>query len=237
MIPFALILPAAGSGTRLGGAIPKPFLEIAGRSLLEVTLARFAACGGLTQVLIPVSDAWRGHAESLLERSFPDLPRRLVPGGRERQDSIRNALRSVDPDVRFVAVHDAVRPFIPPQTIRAAIGAARDHGAAVVAVPAKDTIKRSAADADGSHILDTPDRSTLWQAQTPQIFATDLLHEAYRLAERDGFTGTDDASLVERMGVKVRLVEGPRENLKITYPVDLRLAELLLREEQEEETP
>lgn len=231
MTTFALILPAAGSGTRLGSAVPKPFLEIAGRSILEVTISRFTACRELAQIVIPVARPWRERVEEILGRCFPHVPAHVVDGGAERQDSIRNALRQVDAAVPYVAVHDAVRPFVPSETVRRCLRAACEHGAAIVAVPAKDTIKRAGGTPEDPHVLDTPDRSDLWQAQTPQIFSTEILRTAYAQAAADGFTGTDDASLVERLGVNVRLVAGPRENLKITFPVDLRLAELLMREE------
>lgn len=149
----------------------------------------------------------------------------MVPGGKERQDSISNALRQVSSDIHLVAVHDAVRPFVKQKTIEICFEKAAETGAAIVAVPAKDTIKIAGTD---RIIRDTPDRENIWQAQTPQIFEKELLLKAYQFARETGFTGTDDSSLVEKAGGQVALVEGTRENFKITWPLDLQLAELLL---------
>lgn len=246
---FALILPSAGTGTRLGTAIPKPFLEVAGRTLLEVAVARFQATGRLAQIVVPTHPLYMDRARQILKEAFPDLDSVVLEGGSERQHSITNGLDAVRPGVGYVAVHDAVRPFVTPGEIIRCLEAAALYGAAILGVPAKDTIKRvSPMQAETSpsgfpipphqvahqsmhRITETPDRSTLWQAQTPQIFRADLLRDAYRNAISVGFLGTDDASLVETLGQPVYIVEGGRENFKITYPVDLRLAELLLQHE------
>lgn len=150
---------------------------------------------------------------------------RVVEGAEERQYSIANALKVLHMDAQLVAVHDAVRPFVKPAHILKCCELARKSGGAVLGVPAKDTIKM----ADGNGVItSTPARKNLWQAQTPQVFKKELLLKAYELALAEGFFGTDDASLVERIGGKMQMVEGDRENLKITYPVDLKIAELIL---------
>lgn len=224
-LQFALIIPAAGSGTRLGKETPKPYLEIAGKTVLEHTLSRFLYIEGIEEIVIPTSDAYTDLTYNILNRVFPDKHVKVVPGGKERQDSIRNALAEISSDIRLVAVHDAVRPFVDPQTIEACFNKAAETGAAIVAVPAKDTIKVAGPQ---YFVVNTPERKNLWQAQTPQIFEKNLLLNAYDAALENSFTGTDDASLVEKAGGKVALVEGTRENFKITWPLDLQLAELLL---------
>jgi 2-C-methyl-D-erythritol 4-phosphate cytidylyltransferase len=222
---LALIVPAAGSGVRLGKEIPKPYLEIAGKTILAHTLSRFKALDGLAEVVVSTSPAYFSVTETILSEIFPGLITRVVKGGEERQHSIKNAIDSLSGNVDFVAVHDAVRPFIELSLIQKCFDEACEYGAAIIAVPAKDTIKIS----DSSmRIVQTPQRSTLWQAQTPQIFKTNLLENAYRKAESENYLGTDDASLLEYAGNTVSLVEGNRENFKITYPLDLKLAEWLL---------
>lgn len=238
---FGLILPSAGTGTRLGAPVPKPFIEVAGRTLLEVAVSRFQSTGRLAQVVIPTHPKYTDRVREILNAAFPGLDAVVVEGGAERQHSITNGLDKLREDIGMVCVHDAVRPFVTPAEILHCLKQASIHGAALLGVPAKDTIKRVAVDsADmqinqgnlvAHRITETPDRSTLWQAQTPQIFKADLLRKAYKLAAATEFLGTDDASLVENLGHPVYVVEGGRENFKITYPIDLRLAELLLQEE------
>lgn len=221
----ALIIPAAGSGKRLGKEIPKPYLEIAGKTILEHTLTRFAPVEEIEQVIVSTSGRYTNQTKSILKRVFSAKEVKVVAGGKERQDSIRKALAQVNEDIQLVAVHDAVRPFIDVKTIKACFEKAAETGAAIVAVPAKDTIKNA-----GKNLVirETPDRDNLWQAQTPQIFERKLLVKAYKAAQENQVTGTDDSSLVEKAGGDVFLVEGTRENFKITWPLDLQLAELLL---------
>jgi len=229
---LALIIPAAGSGARLGSEVPKPYLEIAGKTILEHTLSRFTTISGLREVVVSTSPQYVDSTGYILKTLFEGLKTTVVVGGVERQHSIRNALNSLSEDVQFVAVHDAVRPFIDPDSIQKCFEAAIKAGGAIIAVSAKDTIKIS----DGSkQIVRTPNRKNLWQAQTPQIFKTDLLRQAYRKAEQDNFLGTDDASLLEYLGEKVLLVEGNRENFKITYPLDLKFAEWLLTSDMKQD--
>jgi 2-C-methyl-D-erythritol 4-phosphate cytidylyltransferase len=236
MSGFALILPAAGSGRRLGNVVPKPYIRLEGRTILEVTLGRFKETGRLEQVVIPTSGAYMDEASDAASRLFgaeTGVKVSVIEGGAERQDSIANALAHVDDRIGWICIHDAVRPFVKPSTILSVLERAEATHAAILAVPAKDTIKQALCENNRIWTRFTPDRSTLWQAQTPQIFASDLIRRAYREAAREGFIGTDDASLVERLGHDVDLVEGGRENFKITYPVDLQLAELLLRKESD----
>jgi 2-C-methyl-D-erythritol 4-phosphate cytidylyltransferase len=222
---LALVIPAAGSGERLGKKIPKPYLNIGGKTILEHTLLKFRPLPELTEVVVSTSPAYFEFTERLLEDLFPDHVTKVVTGGDERQDSIRNAINEISDRVTMIAVHDAVRPFIETSIIRACLEEAGKKGAAIVAVPAKDTIKVS--DASG-YIRQTPERQSVWQAQTPQIFKASILIKAYEVALEENLLGTDDASLVECTGQKVSLIEGNRENFKITYPLDFKLAEWLI---------
>lgn len=220
-----LIIPAAGSGSRLNRETPKPFLEISGKTILEHTILRFLDLENLSQVFVATSPRYLSSAEEVLQKVLPEhITYQVIEGGAERQHSIFNTLKFVDAG-NLVIVHDAVRPFVEPIHIENCCKAAMQTGASVLGVPAKDTIKKID---QNQMILDTPSRSFLWQAQTPQVFKKEILQEAYQKAFEENFIGTDDASLVERLGHPVKMVEGDRSNFKITYPLDLKLAKLLL---------
>lgn len=205
---------------------PKPYIRIAGKPILEHTLLAFSKMKEIEQVIVSTSEAYIKVTGEILDSVFPNENTRVVIGGTERQDSIRNALQFIDDQIDLIGVHDAVRPFVSAEDIKECLQVARQSGGAVMGVPAKDTIKRVDADLQ---ILETPSRKSLWQAQTPQFFQKPLLLNAYQYAQEHGFVGTDDASLVEKIGGSVVMVEGRRENFKITYPIDLQLAELLLK--------
>jgi 2-C-methyl-D-erythritol 4-phosphate cytidylyltransferase len=221
----SLIIPAAGSGQRMNLDLPKPFIEIGGISILAHTLRAFKAVEAIRQVIIPTSADYTDMVRSICKAELGELPFKVIEGGEERQFSIMNALNVLDQNKGLVIIHDAVRPFIRKQEIEACMVAAEEDEAAIVAVPVKDTIKETG---ENMVIESTPDRSRLWQAQTPQIFRASLIRQAYESAINENFLGTDDASLVERLGKKVRIVEGDRLNFKITYPLDLELAKLIL---------
>ena len=225
---LALIIPAAGKGNRMGHEVPKPYLTIAGKTILEYTLSRFQGVSGLGEVIVSTSDTYLQETEKLLNKLFPDITTYAVLGGRERQDSIRNALKKISGKTGLIAVHDAVRPFVNKEDIEKCVSEAVRWGGAVLAVPAKDTIKVSGADGE---IIKTPDRGSLWHAQTPQIFWAALFREAYDYAEANNFLGSDDSSLIEEIGGKVVLVEGSSKNFKITFPVDLQIANYLINVE------
>ncbi len=221
------IIPAAGSGTRVGGQIPKQFLEIAGAPILAHTMQRFIECDdiGALAVALPADrlDEFRNRHWAANVRK----PVFYVSGGAERSDSILNALHAVahlNPEI--VAVHDAVRPFVSSAQISAVIAKAQEVGAAILALPATDTIK----EVENGLIQRTIDRRRVWRAQTPQAFRYDLLIRANleaRAANMPSALTTDDALLVERLGVPVAVVEGSPNNIKITTPEDLVLAEKL----------
>ena len=208
--------------------LPKPFLPLGERSILWHTIRAFLNVDGVTQIIIPTSKQWMERVREIVD-SLPanSIQFEVIEGGSERQFSISNGLSLLLDSVDVVAVHDAVRPFINSALINQCSVEAKEHGGAIIAVPAKDTIKKVGLD---GRIVDTPDRKMLWQAQTPQIFKREVICRAYEEAILGGFVGTDDASLVERLGETVKVVEGDRENLKITYPVDLEIAELILKQ-------
>ncbi len=221
----ALIVPAAGSSTRMGGAVRKPLIEIAGRPVLCHTLERFRGVNGLDQIIVVAHPDDMARIRSSCWRLLREAgATHLVPGGERRQDSVARGLEAVHPDVGIVLIHDAVRPLVPRRAIEESIEAAARCGAAVVAVPVPDTLKRAQEDRS----VETVPREDLWAAQTPQVFLTELIRRAFAEAQRDGFECTDDAQLVERLGLEVKLIRGSYENFKITTPEHLRMAEALL---------
>jgi len=224
------IIAAAGSGRRMGREVNKVFLPLAGQTVLARSAAAIAACPEVDGLIVVVAPGEEARAAELLAPLNLSLPWRVVAGGRERQHSVANALAVVPAGAEFVLIHDGARPLIDAAAVAAVVAAAREYGAAGVAVPVKDTIKM--VDAAG-YIAATPDRSTLWAIQTPQVFAVPLLRRAYEAAERDGVLATDDASLVERLGHRVRIVPGSYRNVKITTPEDLTVARALLESEEQ----
>lgn len=212
---------------RLGTELAKPFIEIAGKPILNHTLEKFINIQGLRQIIIVASPQNVSLVQELTsEYSGADLNLTVVEGGKERQDSIYNALEKVQENVELVMVHDAVRPFVKSSQVLRCIESASEHGAAVLAMPVKDTIKNVDAE---NFVKATPDRSKLWQVQTPQVFKAKMLVDAYEWAMKEGVTGTDDSSLMEAFGGKVKVVEGDMGNFKITYPIDLKMAEQIIK--------
>lgn len=226
------IIPAAGSGSRFGGEIPKQFLTIAGAPILVHTLRRFDECPEIGGMIVALPASEIDTFREILVGAGLRKPVRLVAGGSERSDSIRNALEAArDWEPEIVAVHDAVRPFVTPVQISAVIARARETGAAILALAATDTIK----EVEEGMVRRTLDRRRIYRAQTPQAFRYDLLWRANEAARKDGLPPaltTDDSLLVERLGVAVAIVEGSPHNLKITTPEDLLLAESLFQKEQ-----
>lgn len=224
------IIPAAGSGSRLGGQIPKQFLEIAGAPILAHTISRFVECDdiGAIAVALPADRLDEFRARNRGARVLK--PIYYVNGGAERSDSILNALEAVaELQPEIVAVHDAVRPFVTSAQISAVLAKACEIGAAILALPATDTIK----EVEDGLIQRTIDRRRIWRAQTPQAFRYELLMRANQAARADNLPSaltTDDSLLVERLGVSVAVVEGSPNNIKITTPEDLILAEKLFEQ-------
>jgi 2-C-methyl-D-erythritol 4-phosphate cytidylyltransferase len=202
-----------------------------GSPILMHTVRKFLACGRATEIVVAVRAEDLEWVGGMLSRGFPGSVVRAVEGGNTRQQSVGNALSALDPDTDLVAVHDAVRPFIDLATIGKVLDEAAETGAAIVGLPAVDTVKQVSRGTGRVRIRATLPRDKLVMAQTPQVFRYDLLQRAFDLAREDGFIGTDEASLVERLDVEVTVVMGSDRNIKITKPGDMDLAHLFLREE------
>lgn len=219
------IIPAAGSGARFGGQIPKQFVEIAGAPIIIHTLRRFDECDEIGAMVIALRQDELERFKLSLPRYDIRKPVRLVAGGAERSDSILNALGAASEfQPEIVAIHDAVRPFVTPEQISSVIARAREIGAAILALPATDTIK----EVENGLIRRTIDRRRIWRAQTPQAFRRELLlraNEEARATNLPSAMVTDDAFLVEHLGLPVAVVEGSASNIKITAPEDLALVE------------
>ncbi len=220
------IVPAAGGGTRMAGALPKQYLPLAGIPLLARTLQALRASGRVDSLILVVPPGQEARCRTEILEPFGLHADAVVPGGADRQASVFAGLSRIPEGTDLVLVHDGARPFITTEVIQAAVSAAAAVGAAAVAVPVTDTIKL--AGPDGS-VKETPERGRLWAAQTPQVFRPALLREAHRQALQDGFRSTDDSALVERLGHPVRLVPGSPENVKITTTADLALADHILQ--------
>jgi 2-C-methyl-D-erythritol 4-phosphate cytidylyltransferase len=230
-----VILPAAGLGTRMTAghstsAAPKQFLELAGTPVLIHTLRAFATVPTVEALFVAVRPAEIERLTAQVrEYGFADRVY-VVEGGDSRQESVANALSAIDAAPEdIILVHDAVRPLIDAATIQRTIQAVEKHNAAIVGLPAVDTIKQVERTADGAIITSTIPREYIVQAQTPQGFRFELIKRAFAEAAVDGFIGTDEASLVERAGAQVAVVPGSPANFKITQPGDLELAEFYLR--------
>ncbi len=224
---IAAIIVAAGSGERMGLEISKPFLQLGKKPILVHTLEKFHRSPEVDEIIIVVKAAELEMTRKIVSEFSLAKVVGITEGGQRRQDSVYEGLQKlVGRRVDYVLVHDGVRPLVPVEKIHELIVACKEYKAAILAVPPKDTTKQSNT---LPFVQGTLDRTRLWAVQTPQAFAIDLLTKAYERAFKENFNATDDASLVERLGVKVRIIEGSYENIKITTPEDLELAELILR--------
>jgi 2-C-methyl-D-erythritol 4-phosphate cytidylyltransferase len=236
----AVILPAAGLGTRMGrtsaetaGTSRKQFMLLEGSPILLHTVRKFAASDRVREIVVALRREDLGWVGDLLHEQIRNKTVRVVEGGNSRQESVERGLAAVAADTELVAVHDAVRPFIDLEIIEKAIDEAAEYGAAIVGVVPVDTVKQvTGAQASGAKVRSTISRERLVLAQTPQVFRYDLLKQAFEAARRDNFVGTDESSLVERLEqVDVRVVMGSDRNIKITKPGDMDLARLFLEQE------
>lgn len=225
-----ILVPAAGTGRRMGTGVSKQYLELVGKPILTRTLELFQQHPLVEAIypIVPQADLDYCRTE-IIEPNLLCKVRRLVAGGAERQDSVSNGLKALmedgfDQPDRPVLVHDGARPLFDPTLLEALLDSIATVGAALIAVPAKDTIKR----VEQGRVIDTLERSQLWQAQTPQGARCELLQRAYSEAAQEGFCGTDDASLLERIGQQVAIVAGDYRNIKVTTPEDLVIATALL---------
>jgi len=231
-IKAAVIIPAAGSGSRMGFSTPKQFHELAGLPILVRTVHAFHPVGEIDTIVLSVPAAMHSLVRDMVAR-FKLAPKSgnliIVNGGRTRQDSVRAGLDALPPAVEVVLVHDGARPLVSTQIIEACLREAAHSGAAMAAIPVIDTLKAVTADRE---VKRTVDRQGLWQAQTPQAARMSLLQEAYAAAEKTEFIGTDEAALLERIGCPVKVVDGSKTNLKITFPEDLLIAEAILMQSE-----
>ncbi|MDH5348734.1 MAG: 2-C-methyl-D-erythritol 4-phosphate cytidylyltransferase [Nitrospira sp.] len=220
------LVPAAGRGLRMGGQVAKQFLSLGGQPLILHSLRVLQASSVIHEIILAVPHSEMDYClkEIVAKHHFTKVTK-VVPGGAERQDSVRHALEAVHDDVDVVLVHDAVRPFLTELMINEVVCTARAKGAAIISLPMKDTVKQVGAD----HVIErTVDRTGLWLAQTPQAFRRDWLLLAHRKAHGEGVRATDDAYLMEWCGYPVSVVEGSGENIKVTRPEDMAIGEAIL---------
>ena len=221
------IIPAAGTGKRMEGEVSKQYLVLGGVPILVHTLRKFEEAPAIDAVFLVVP---AGDVE-IIRRDMIDSyglkkVRKVLPGGRERQDSVKAGIDALPEETQVVVIHDGVRPFVTADLIGLCVEGARQFGAVSLGVPVKDTVKSVET---GGWVEHTMERTKLWLTQTPQAFRREVIQEAYRRAFAEGFYGTDDASLVERMGIRVRMLPGIYENIKITTPGDLDLGAILVK--------
>lgn len=221
------IIPAGGAGRRLKAGTAKQYLKLNELPVLVHSLKALDKAAEVNEIIlvVPERDVKFVREEVIIKNDIKKVAK-IIAGGDERQDSVRNGLTAVDGNCDIVLVHDGVRPFVTGEMISRVVEVAREFQAAVIGVPAKDTIKETL---DNDFVVKTVPRRNLWITQTPQAFQFAILQKAYEAAYRDKFYGTDDASLVERIGVPVKMVAGSYENIKITTPDDLIIAEALLK--------
>jgi 2-C-methyl-D-erythritol 4-phosphate cytidylyltransferase len=224
------IVPAAGGGRRMGGALPKQYQPLLGVPLLAHTLRALWGSGSIHSLVLVVPPGGEAHCRAAVLDPYGLRADRVVAGGADRQASVYAGLQAAPAATEIVLVHDAARPCVRPEAVREVIRAAAAVGAALVAVAVTDTVKLASPEGER---LQTLPRERLWAAQTPQVFRAALLREAHERALAEGFRSTDDCALVERMGQPVRVVEGSADNLKITTPEDLARAEQILRSRAE----
>ena len=225
-------VPAGGRGMRMGSNIPKQFLTLGDVPLLVHALQIFEFSSIISEIILVVPEDDCAYCRENIVRYYGlKKTYRIIGGGRRRQDSVLNGVQATNPNSDIVVVHDAVRPFVTERMIADSVEAARKHGAAIVAIPLRDTLKRASPD---GLIEGTLNREELWLAQTPQAFRRDILLRAHELSEADGVDATDDAFLVERMGLPVGIVQGSFDNIKVTRPEDLQMGQAILAANQTE---
>ncbi len=227
------IIPAAGLGLRMGGNRPKQFLEIHGTPILALTLKAFQDCTAVDRIVVVTPEREIEHCRrDIVDRYHLHKVMEVVPGGERRLDSVRLGFEAAGTDFPLVVIHDGVRPLVDRELIEKVVRAAEDSGAAVAGVPARETVKEADTSA---RVIRTLDRSRIWFIQTPQAFASDILREAHKRARSEGWPdATDDAALVEKLGIPVTIVHGSEKNIKLTTPFDLALARFLLEHDTDQ---
>ena len=221
-----VVIVAAGTGSRMNMGINKQFIKLEGKEIIAYTIEKFYNNSNIEDIVVVVKeDESEFFKKEILDKyNFKNV--KIAYGGKERQESVYNGLKLLDEKCDVVLIHDGARPFVSDKIIDKSIEEAKEHKAIVVGVPVKDTIK--VIDND-KNIVDTPNRSVLWAVQTPQTFDYNILIDAYKDAFKNKFYGTDDAMLVERIGYKVKMLEGSYNNIKITTQEDLNIGSQILR--------
>lgn len=220
------VIVAAGDGKRMGSEVKKPYLELASRPILFHTLRNIISSPLISGIILVVGKGLVDYCRhEVVEAFMIKGVINIIEGGDERQDSVYHGLKALPEDTELVMIHDGVRPFVSCKMIEETIAAATEYGAAVTGVKVKDTIKTVD---ESNRVIQTVNRTGLWAVQTPQVFKAKLLRDCYDTAINKGFYGTDDASIVEWAGLEVMIVEGEYENIKITTPFDLMVAEAMI---------
>jgi len=229
-INAAVIITAGGLGKRFGGkgaeVLPKQFIPLSGKPVIAYSILSFESSEFINEVIVVVPENWVEYTKREIVDKF-DLKKvsKVIAGGDERQASVERGIHSISSKPDIVAIHDGVRPFVTLETIEEVITQAGKSGGAIAAIPATDTIKKSGPE---EIIENTLPRQDIWFAQTPQAFRYEILKEAFEKASEDGYLGTDESLLVERLGQEIKLVKGSKYNIKITAPEDIELGELIL---------
>jgi len=223
----SVIVAAAGMSNRMGSKINKQFIAIDNKPILAHTLEKFEKCKYVDEVIVVSKEEEVEYCKKEIVKKYGfKKVKNIVKGGKERQDSVYNGILALDEKSQIVLTHDGARPFIRTEIIEKGIQGVLEYGACVVGVPVKDTIKAINSDDEVHH---TPKRSLLWAAQSPQCFWTDLLKKGYDLAIKEDILGTDDSSLVEKTGHTIKMIMGSYDNIKITTPEDLIIADSFLK--------
>ena len=225
------IIPAAGAGVRMGSQRAKQFLDILGKPLLAITLEKFQGCPAIESIIVVAPPDQVAYCQKeIIQPYHLDKVEQVVPGGEKRQDSVRFGIEASQGKYALVLIHDGVRPFISQTLIERVVAAAKENRAVITALPARDTVKE--IDREGM-VKRTYDRRQVWLVQTPQLFRYEDIVMAHRQAIQEGWKEvTDDALLMEKVGIPVKVIEGLEENIKITTPHDLELARFLLKRDE-----
>jgi 2-C-methyl-D-erythritol 4-phosphate cytidylyltransferase len=226
-VKVVAIIAAGGLGKRMGCDLNKQYLLLDGIPILAHTLRKFERAAIIDDVILVVPGDYTEYSRRLIVEEYHfSKVRRILGGGKERQDSVKTGIDAVGSDSDIVVIHDGVRPFISEETLNISVHGALSSGAVTLGVPVKDTIKSVGSN---GLVERTIERGSLWLTQTPQTFRREIIETAYKRAYDDNFYGTDDASLVERIGIKVRMIAGSYDNIKITTPEDLRNANIKIK--------
>lgn len=228
---YYVVIPAAGQGKRMKAGKNKQFIELRGIPVIIHTLRVFEGDPACAGIILSINEKETSIFERLVKDYGLTKVIRIVAGGAERQHSVYNGLMQLTDDQSIVLIHDGARPFVTADMIRRLVVKAEETGAAIAAVPVKDTIKQVN---QAGMVIETMERSSIWAVQTPQAFRLEVVKKAHEQAAKEGFLGTDDASLVERLPYEVSVVEGSYENIKLTTPDDLVIAEAILRKRETE---